>query len=163
MVLREPVRFIADCNVGRLARWLRLLGYDTLFANGVDDDGILRIALKEDRVVLTRDTHFLRRHVTRSGRVKMVFLQTEDVKSQVSQVVRELGLDWRGARFSRCIECNSPLEARDREAVRPLIPPYVYRTQREFAQCPGCGRIYWQGTHWQRMRGELEALAVEKA
>jgi len=154
------VRFIADCNVGRLARWLRLLGYDTLFANGLDDDGILRIALKEGRIVLTRDTHFLRRHVTRSGQVKMVFLQAEDVKKQVSQVVRELGLDWREARFSRCIECNSPLEARDREAVRSLIPPYVYQTQREFAQCPGCGRIYWQGTHWQRMRGELEALAV---
>ncbi|MBI4297540.1 MAG: Mut7-C RNAse domain-containing protein [Chloroflexi bacterium] len=153
-------KFIADSNVGRLARWLRLLGYDTSFSKDLDDDGILRVALAEGRLVLTRDTHFLRRHLTTSGHVKVLLLRDDRVREQLRQAVQELGLDWRSGRFSRCLECNQPLEERDKEEVRSLVPPYVYKTQKEFARCPDCRRIYWQGTHWQRMQRELEALEM---
>ncbi len=154
------MRFIADCNVGKLARWLRILGYDTLFVGHADDDTVLRIALKEGRVILTRDNHFLQRRVYATGQVKVVFLLSEVPMVQVAQVVRDLRLDWQSGQFSRCLECNVPLQSRAPEEVVDQVPPYVYHTQSAFAQCPGCGRIYWHGTHWQRMRQELQALSA---
>lgn len=154
------LKFIADSNVGRLARWLRLLGYDTLFIKGIDDDGLVRIALKEGRVVLTRDTHILKRQVAATGRIKALLIRDDAPRDQLRQVVGELGLNW-DQQFTRCLECNQPLEPRAREEVQARVPPYVYRTQQEFAECPGCHRIYWQGTHWQRMKRALEELEGE--
>lgn len=151
-------RFLVDVNVGRLARWLRALGYDALFVRDIDDNALVRLALREGRIILTRDTHILRRRIVTSGRLKALLIEGESVWDQLRQVVTVLALDSGGRAFTRCIECNQPLEPRLPDDVRGLVPPYVYQTQQEYAQCPSCRRIYWQGTHWENMRRELERI-----
>lgn len=145
-----PPRFLMDVNVGRLVTWLRALGYDAIRFGGGHDNEMVRLALEQERVILTKDGELLRRRVTSSGRLRVVHIESDDFREQLRQVVRELGLkDHRP--FTRCLECNQPLEPRSREAVAGSVPPYVFATQREFSQCPACGRIYWQGTHWEAM------------
>lgn len=151
-------RFIVDMNVGKLARWLRMIGYDALFINGIDDDRLIDIALAEERVVLTKDTQIMRRRVVTSGRLKVVLIEKDNPKEQLYQVVKTLSLDWQSGQFTRCLECNQKLVPRTQEEVKELVPPYVFRTQNQYMQCPSCLRVYWRGTHWQRMRGELERL-----
>jgi uncharacterized protein with PIN domain len=149
-------RFIVDLNVGKLAKRLRMLGYDALFINGLDDNELVRIALKEGRVLLTKDTGILRRGVAFTGKIKVVLIEAEDVSEQLRQVVETLHLEPGSDPFSLCLECNVPLIPRDKEEVRDLVPVYVFQTREQYVQCPGCNRIFWRGTHWQRMRMELE-------
>ena len=151
-------RFIVDTNVGKLAKWLRIMGYDTLFINGIDDARLIDIALREGRVVLTKDTHIMRRRVVVRGQLKAILIKDDGVKEQLSQVVETLNLDSRIKAFSRCIECNQPLVTKEREEIRDLVPPYVFQTQNQYMQCPTCHRIYWRGTHWDRMNSELGKL-----
>ncbi len=150
-------RFLVDINVGRLAKWLRVLGYDALLARDVvDDNALVRLALREERVLLTRDTHIFERRVVTSGRLRALLVQHDAVADQLRQVMDALALEGTAQAFSRCIECNQPLEQRLPDEVRTLVPPYVYRTQKAYAQCPSCRRVYWQGTHWENMRKEME-------
>ena len=151
-------RFIVDANVGRLARWLRMMGYDALFINEIDDGQLVAIGLKERRVVLTRDTQIMQRRVVTSGRLEALLIRGDDTKDQLRQVVGEMDLDREERQFTRCLECNQPLTRRRKEEVKALVPPYVFQTQSRFVECPSCHRIYWRGTHWQRMKRELEAL-----
>jgi len=150
-------KFIVDTNVGRLARWLRMMGYDTLFINPIDDEGLIAIGLKEKRVLLTRDTQIMLRRVVTSGRLKVLLIQDDDPKDQLRQVVRTLKLD-QERKFTLCLECNEPLVPRSKEEIQDLVPPYVFKTQSQYVQCPVCHRVYWRGTHWQRMKKELETL-----
>jgi hypothetical protein len=151
-------KFIADDNVGKLARWLRMVGYDTLFISGLDDNQLIRIALKEDRTLLTRDTQIMKRRIVTIGRLKALFVEDDDPREQLRQVVRVMGLNCREKQFTRCLECNSLLLPQSKEEIRELVPPYVFKTQDQFMQCPDCHRIYWRGTHWHRMKGEIEKL-----
>ena len=153
----EP-RFIVDANVGKLARWLRLVGYDALFAYDIDDRGLVDIAMAQNRVLLTKDTQILMRKVALDGRLKAILIKYDDSKAQLRQVVDTLNLDYEFSPFSRCLECNEPLVSRTRDEVRDLVPPYVFETLTQYMQCPSCHRIYWRGTHWQRMKSELERL-----
>lgn len=150
-------RFIVDTNVGKLARWLRMMGYDTLFINPIDDAGLIRIALREKRVLLTKDTQIMLRRVVTSGKLQVILIDGDDPREQLRQVARTMKLD-QERQFTRCLECNEPLVHRDKEDVRDLVPPYVFQTQSQYFQCPACHRIYWRGTHWQRMKRELERL-----
>ena len=151
-------KFIVDVNVGRLARRLRMLGYDTLFINGVNDDELIRMSLKENRILLTRDTGIMQRRVVTASKVKAVLIESDDVREQLWQVVQTLGLGPEFDSFSLCMECNEPLVSRSKEDVRNLVPPYVFKTQKKYMQCPNCNRVYWRGTHWVKMIQELEAL-----
>ena len=153
------IKFIVDSNAGKLARWLRMMGYDALFFNNIDDTELIDIALKEGRVVLTKDTQLMRRRVVTNGQLKIVLIQKDDPKEQLRQVVEELKLDCRLKQFTRCLECNQSLVPRSKEEVQELVPPYVFRTQTQYMQCPACLRVYWRGTHWQRMKRELEGIA----
>jgi len=151
-------KFIADNNVGRLARWLRLLGYDTLLFKQKDDNQMIRIALSEDRVILTKDAQFMKRRLVTNGTLKTVHVEQDDPGRQVQEVVKTLGLDYHFKPFSLCLECNTLLVARDREDVRNLVPARVFETQTQYTQCPACHRIYWPGTHWQTMGKKLQDL-----
>jgi uncharacterized protein with PIN domain len=151
-------KFIVDLNVGRLARRLRMLGYDTLFINGLDDEELVRIALREERVLLTKDNGIMKRRVVTNGRIEAVLIESHDVREQLEQVVQMLHLEPDSNPFSLCMECNQPLIPREKEEVRDLVPPYVFETQEQYVQCPLCHRVYWRGTHWQRMIQELEDL-----
>lgn len=152
-------RFAVDSNAGKLARWLRMMGYDALFFRNIEDGALIDIALEEGRVVLTRDSQLMKRRVVTGGQVTAILLQNADPREQLRQVVQRLNLDSRLNRFTRCLECNQNLVPRTKEEVRGLVPPHVFRTQEQYMQCPSCLRVYWQGTHWERMKRELEKLA----
>ena len=151
-------RFIADNNVGKLARWLRLIGYDTLSFEKKDDARMIKIALDEDRVILTKDAEFMKRRLVANGTVRTIHIEQDDPRMQVREVMKTLKLDYHFKPFSLCLECNRLLVARDREEVRNLIPARVFETQTQYTQCPACHRIYWPGTHWQAMGKELQDL-----
>ncbi len=151
------VRFLADCNVGRLARWLRALGYDAAYEPRLPDPQVVARALAEDRVLLTRDVDMMRRRVIAGGSVRAVLLRDDRVQEQVRQVVEELGLVTDRA-LSRCLDCNLELEPRSKSAVLDRLPPHVRATQERFSQCPRCSRVYWPGTHWQRVRERMAVL-----
>jgi len=150
-------RFLADCNVGRLARWLRALGYDASYHERIGDAELVREAAAESRVVLTRDRDLTKRRVIQTGVVRAVLIRDDEVTEQLRQVFAELGLELNEA-LTRCIECNSELQSRPPSTVADRVPPYVRLTQSRYSECPDCGRIYWAGTHWQRMQAVLAGL-----
>jgi len=155
------MKFIVDSNVGRLARWLRIAGFDTVFINDLDDNRLVRLALSEGRVLLTKDTQILKRRVAATGRLKVILIESEEVKQQLRQVLKTLNLASQIRPFTLCLECNQPLVTKAKEEVKDLVPPYVFQTQTQYMQCPACQRVYWRGTHWQRMSRELERIASE--
>jgi uncharacterized protein with PIN domain len=152
------IKFIADNNVGKLARWLRLIGYDTVLLKQKDDVQMIKIALGENRVILTKDAQFMKRRLVTNGTLKTVHIERDDPEIQVQEVVETLSLDYDCKPFSRCLECNGVLVARDKEDVKDLIPARVSETQTQYTQCPACHRIYWPGTHWQAMDKKLKDL-----
>ncbi len=135
-----------------------MLGYNTLFNNGADDNELIRNALREGRILLTRDTGIMARRVVTTGKVKALLVESDDVTEQLWQVVRALNLEPESEPFSICIECNVPLIPRGKEEVRGLVPPHVFRNHEQFVQCPECRRVFWRGTHWQKMMAEIEDL-----
>jgi len=152
------MKFIVDHNVGKLAKWLRMIGYDTLFFTGDDDWQMIITALNEGRVILTRDTQIMRRGVVTSGRLKAILVQGDEPRQQMQQVAETLDLDFQSRLFTICLECNQPLEERTKQQVKERVPPYVFQTQNQYVECPSCHRIYWKGTHWQAMTKQLEKL-----
>jgi len=160
IIITMKPKFIVDINVGKLARRLRMLGFDTLFINGVDDNELVRMALKEGRVLLTKDTGIMQRKIIFTEVVKAILIESDDVRTQLTQVIRTLGLGPDFDPFSLCMECNVPLLTREKAEVRELVPPYVFGTQENYMQCPNCGRVYWRGTHWERMVKEIGKLGI---
>jgi len=154
----SDLKFIVDHNVGKLAKWLRMMGYDTLFFDHGDDSRMVSIALEEGRVILTRDTEIMKRRVATTGRLKVILVQSDEPELQIRQIVGALGLDCQFRPFTLCLECNRPLVARDKQQVKGRVPPYVFRTQSQYMECPVCQRIYWRGTHWKAMVRRLERL-----
>lgn len=151
------LRFAADCNVGRLARWLRVMGYDASYEPQLQDPQLVAAAMAEGRVLLTRDADLMRRRPIATGQLRAVLLRDDQVDGQLRQVSQEFGLDT-GAALSRCLECNTALEPRVKAEVASRLPPHVRATQDRFSQCPRCLRVYWPGTHWERMRARISAL-----
>ncbi|MBC7260935.1 MAG: Mut7-C RNAse domain-containing protein [Chloroflexi bacterium] len=147
------IRFLADSMLGTLAKWLRILGYDTLYFPDLTDLEAVRLARSEGRVLLTRDTGLLRRKGFRA-----LFVRSEVLEEQLAQVLREFGLH-SDHPFSRCPVCNTELEDVPKYEAWGQVPPFVFQTQESFRLCPECNRFYWRGTHWQKMRAQLEKLA----
>lgn len=152
-------RFIVDNNVGKLARWLRMMGYDAVFFKGDDDGDMVATALAEGRVILTRDTQIVKRRLVTNGRLKVVLFSSDEPEQQLRQVMAALELDAYFQPFTICLECNRPLEARSQEQVEGRVPPYVFKTQSQYMECPACHRLYWRGTHWRAMMTKLSQLA----
>jgi len=152
------LKFIVDGNVGKLVKWLRLMGYDTRFFNGTNDSHLVATALAEGRVILSRDTQIMKRRLITTGQLKAILIQSDQPELQMRQVIDALDLGRQSQSFTICLECNQALEERDKNKVKDLVPPYVYQTQSQFMQCPACRRIYWRGTHWQAMNKRLEQI-----
>ena len=142
----QTPKLLVDGMLGRLARWLRIMGYDTTFEREADDWTLIRLARAEGRLLLTRD----RRLATRRG-VTALLIESQELTEQVRQVVTTVGLSPTEA-FSRCPVCNGRLVPLSHDEARDRVPPHVHRTQQRFRLCPECDRVYWQGTHWERMR-----------
>jgi uncharacterized protein with PIN domain len=146
--------FIADAMLGRLAKSLRTLGYDTAYTPDIEDSELKLSALRDGRVLLTRD-----RGVSETSLpLRVVLVASDDVGEQLIQVVEELGLRPGSSLFTRCLICNSELVEASPEKVRDEVPPYVYETQTRFARCPSCRRVYWAATHAERAREWLEGV-----
>ena len=144
--------FIADVMLGKLARWLRILGYDTVWEEGIEDDDLVARARREGRMVLTRD-----RGLPREWRVDNVLLvDSDEPLEQLREVVEGLGLDWKEGLFTRCSVCNTPLVGAGEEAVAKQVPEEVRERKEDFAWCPSCRQVYWSGGHVERMLGRLE-------
>ncbi|MFC1940348.1 Mut7-C RNAse domain-containing protein [Chloroflexota bacterium] len=156
----SDIKFIVDSNVGKLAKWLRMMGYDARFFDGEDDWQMVRIAMDEDRVILTRDTQIMRRGVVTTGRVRAVFIQSDRPELQMRQVMKNLNLDCKPRPFTVCLECNQPLVEKSKGEVKERVPPYVFKTRNQYMECPACHRIYWRGTHWQSMSRKLKAFTA---
>ena len=150
---------MVDHNVGKLARWLRMMGLDTLFFDSGDDSHMVARALSEDRMILTRDTGIMKRRVVKNGRLKAVLIDSEEPERQMCQLMDTLGLEHQCKPFTLCLECNQPLVKVSREDVKERVPPHVYKTHNQYMECPVCHRIYWQGTHWEAMVKKLKEFS----
>ena len=137
-----------------------MMGYDALFFTEPDDGGMVKIALAQGRTVITRDTGFMQRRAVTSGRVQALLLQDSEPEKQMQAIIRILKLDRKFRPFSRCLECNTELLTREKADIAQLVPPRVYEKHEQYMACPLCGRIYWQGTHWQAMKKKLYALGA---
>lgn len=150
------MRFLADAMPGTLAKWLRLLGYDTAYMNDSPDAALVARARSEDRVILTRD-HGLARH----RGVQTLLITEEELGAQLAQVLTAFHLSVAGM-GSRCPVCNEPLRPLSLTEAAKRVPPYVVAHHTEFNECPVCGRVYWRGTHWEKMRARLKEMGIEQ-
>ncbi len=148
------MRFIADSMLGRLAKWLRVMGYDTAYDPDITDREIIDISIKEGRIILTRDTLLIKRKAIKD----YLFIRSDDFREQVREVIEHFSLEPRRGFLTICIRCNTPLKSVEKESIREDVPPYVYRTQDRFMICPDCRRIYWAATHRDSMEDGLRNI-----
>lgn len=152
--LSADPRFAADAMLGRLARWLRVLGYDTFYDIAVADPVLVRLAHEEQRLLLTRDRHLLRE----LRPVCALEVRQNDPLQQLRDVVLELELPAPRELFTRCLLCNAALNVLDPAVALPLLPEGVRDLPGPVRQCPQCSRLYWGGSHVRRMRAALERV-----
>jgi len=152
--LREP-RFVLDVHLGKLARYMRLLGFDTLYRNDYSDERIVRLSVNEHRIILTRDRGILKHSAVTHG----YWLRQTAPQEQLKEVVCVLDLKTRFSPFSRCMECNGALRRVDRRAVLDQVPSGVARDFKEFSLCDDCGRVYWRGSHYDRLALLVQELS----
>jgi uncharacterized protein with PIN domain len=147
-------RFVADVMLGRLAKWLRIAGFDVLYSNRFEDDELVDLSRSEGRILLSRDTRLL----VRKAVEHFIFLETEDIQSQIRQVFEATHTTNLAGILTRCLSCNDLLVETPRELAQRKVPPFVFKTQTQFKSCSRCGRIYWAGTHRQSVLRTLEKL-----
>ncbi len=147
-------RFVADVMVGRLAKWLRIAGFDVLYSNQFTDDELVALSQQQDRILLSRDTRLLVRKVVK----RFIFLESEGIQGQLAEVFRVTGATSLPGILTRCLSCNDILNDVPREEAHERVPPFVFETQRQFKSCPKCMKIYWAGTHRQSVIRTLEKL-----
>ena len=150
-------RFIADTMLGKLAKWLRIMGVDVVYDPHLPTRQLLRYAEQEDRILLTRD----HRIVLCRGATHRLLIESDYYHEQVRQVVEAFGLDRGLQAFTICLRCNTPLHDVAKQAVIGKVPPYVYATHMEFRRCAVCDQIYWGGTHRDNMRRQLHVMLGE--
>ena len=153
--LRE-VRFALDVHLGRLARLLRMFGFDTLYRTTLDDEELVHVARLEGRIVLTRDRGLLKRRSVTHGHLVRSLVP----HGQLAEVVRRFDLARSIRLGSRCVVCNVILEPLARDEALPRVPPAVARDYADFSACPVCGRVFWRGSHWQKMVELAQSLGV---
>jgi len=147
-------KFIVDFMCGRLAKWLRILGYDTEFYKEHSRSKILMESLQQQRIILTRDTK-----LSSKKAYKILLIKSDKIRQQIKQVLKELNLKINKEKFfSICSICNKKVVSVEKESVKNLVPAYIYETQSKFYQCPQCKRVYWQGSHLELFSKEIEEI-----
>jgi uncharacterized protein with PIN domain len=157
----RPLRrtaFILDVHLGKLARLLRMLGFDVLYRTDYDDAEIIRIALAEQRIILTRDRRMLFNRIITHGH----WLHSTRAEQQARAVLERFDLCGQVQRFRRCPACNGLIESVEKEAILEQLEPLTKKYYTDFFQCTGCRKIYWKGSHYERIRDKLERI-VESA
>lgn len=151
--LRDP-RFVIDVNLGRLARLLRVLGFDVWWSNDADDQTLADISLEHQRILLTRDRGLLKRRAITHG----LFVHSQQPEEQTLEVLRRLDLRRRVAPFTRCVRCNGTLVPVTKEQVLDRLEPLTRRYYDEFGRCTDCGQIYWPGAHFERLTSLVDGV-----
>ncbi|OPX30679.1 MAG: hypothetical protein B1H08_01095 [Candidatus Omnitrophica bacterium 4484_171] len=147
-------KFIVTKELGKLARWLRILGFDTAYYTSETQGTLIIKALSEGRIVVTR----CRRASDSLDKITLV-INSDKLKEQLREVMKELHLSVdEGKMFTRCTFCNGMLERTDKDGVKESIPEYVFKTHNEFMKCASCGKIYWRGTHWGNIQDTLNKI-----
>lgn len=148
------MKFILSKELGKLAQWLRILGFDAEYFQKDNRSSLIVQALRDDRIILTRNHHF----PLHLG-IRIIQINSEKIKEQVVEVLKALNLPVnKDIMFSRCVICNTALTAIEKKQVKEKIPGYVFETQDSFLSCLKCGRIYWQGTHWGNVLKTMEEI-----
>jgi hypothetical protein len=148
------MKFILTKELGRLAKWLRILGYDSKFYREDNLSTLVIIALREERLILTRNSR-----ISRFPGPRIVKIHYDFVHKQIKQLMQQLKLEPRPKEmFTRCTICNIELREISKIRVKNKVPEYVYQTQKDFMLCPQCKRVYWQGTHWGNVRRYLKKI-----
>ena len=147
-------RFAAEKTLGKLAKWLRLLGFDTLYEPEITAGRFFEM-LENDRIALTRTQNVKKR----LGTHKHIFIESDHLEEQLTQVVRELDLTFADTNpFTRCLHCNVMIVAAEKDTVRGRVPDYIFETHDQFQHCPQCDRIYWPGSHTQRSLEKIRTI-----
>ena len=148
------MKFILTKELGRLAKWLRILGFDTVYYNQDNLSSLIIQALRDERIILTRN-----QRLPQARGLKIVLIKNEKIKKQVAEILQTLKIVLEPEMmFSRCILCNAQLTDIAKDKVKDKVPEYVFKTQEDFVTCPECQRIYWQGTHWGNVTKTLEEI-----
>lgn len=154
----EPPTFIVDVHLGRLARYLRVAGFDTIYENeDMGDEKIAYIASLEGRVVLTRDVGLLKRSAVKYGH----WIRNKNSRAQLREVVSHYGLKRHFIPFSRCVHCNGFIRPIEKSAVEEKLPPGIRRDFKNFFSCASCGHLYWEGSHYKRILELLNSVSKE--
>jgi uncharacterized protein with PIN domain len=154
MDMQEEPRFLVDSMLGTLAKWLRILGFDTTYYTHIDDNELVRLCRAERRILLTRD-----RELTARRNLQSLYVESQALEEQLAQVLRAFELH-DGKAFSRCPVCNTLLVEVARDQAWGQVPSYVFAVHDRFSLCPACDHFYWRGTHWQRMRKKLARAMI---
>lgn len=150
-------RFIADAMLGKLVKWLRVMGIDVMYDPAAAKDQLLRSAEQERRILLTRDCRLAWRQKSAAS-AGFLFIESDYYHEQVRQVVQIFALQQALRVFTRCLRCNRLLQTVAREVVVGQVPAYVLATQTTFKHCASCNRLYWAGTHRDNMLRQLQAM-----
>jgi len=153
----ERPRFIADVMLGKLAKWLRIAGFDVLYSNSFSDDELIARSNEEERTLLTLDSRLLVRRKARN----FIYLESQDLKDQIKQILEITHTRRLPSPLCRCLSCNEILSDVPPESVRKRVPAYVFRTQSRFKLCPKCRKIFWSGTHRRSALKVLENLLTD--
>jgi len=153
------MKFIVDCMLGKLAKWLKILGFDTVYLNRAEDSELLILARREKRVLLTKDQELLQ---AATG-LQSLFVESDDWQEQVTQVLDAFRLRNRAEPYSRCLACNVALKGIPKRRARNLVTPFVYGRAVSFAICPSCGRVFWPGTHFEDMDLKIAGIMRKKS
>jgi uncharacterized protein len=149
-------RFVLDAHLGRLARQLRMLGFDSVYKPGISDEEIINIAESENRIILTRDLALLKSTRVTHG----YYIRSTQTRQQLEEIIGKFDLVNQFEPFTRCLLCNYPLEEVDYEEVKGLVKEDTASIFREFFRCSGCQKIYWEGSHYESMVSEIERLRM---
>ncbi len=153
-----PPSFVVDVNLGKLARRLRMLGFDAAYRNDYADHEVAGLAESEGRIVLTRDRRLLRFRIITHG----YWLRSDDPRIQVKEVLGRFGYYPLVKPFNRCLECNGDIVPVEKEAVLDRLEPKTRLYYNEFYTCTDCGKVYWKGSHYDRMKETLDSLIIRK-
>ncbi len=157
----EEIKFLADRMLGKLVKWLRILGYDTSYPSFDNDLSLILTARQEGRILLTRDANLIKRR----NICDFLFIKGDHWEEQLTGIIKglKLEIDLNSKIFSRCSLCNTLTKDVDKEEAKNYVPSYVFLTQDKFVYCPSCKKYDWRGTHWQRMTQKIQKLFLNKS
>jgi len=148
--MASEMKFICDFMLGKLAKYLRMCGYDTVFIKYIKDDKLLKIALETNRLILTRDKKIIERKLIKNGSVKSLLILSTNIADQLRQIKNTFNIVFQ-VKLVRCIDCNTKLLPINKKEIKNCLPIYIYENHKDFLFCQNCKKIYWNGTHVKKM------------